>query len=970
MAEHERNAADGLPSHETALAHVDEQIANGQSDRAHRLIHGLLQDDRIAPTPELEAELRLRIAICEYELSRIRRARDGAKEAALRFRRLGRTDGEVHALAIWSRAASRQGHHGEAVERAMLAKRLAKGLPRGPWTTAASLSLGAAFGWAHRRALALEELAAAAHIADRDDDVIARLEVCVERLWLQAANRYETAQVQGLQNGQEALAEVDALVSRVRSGGRPGTNRRASIGSLEYAAVLVSSLLASCSGLVDIAEQRLMRCTALEQSGQRTGWLMAAKSWLQAEIASARGDFDAAALHGRRLSSWAAEVEHLPLAGVAHRLTSELHIKAGRSELAVGELEALLTLERDAQARYLETRADAVEREYAAREDEVRLDALISESQILERWAFEDDLTGLPNLRRFQHALEEWERGRDQNSRPMCVALIDVDRFKLVNDTHGHEAGNKVLCGIADVIKANVRPTDLPSRWGGDEFAILLPDTELAAAEQIAERIEEAMARFDWAAIAPQLQVGVSVGAVEALPGETKSRLVHRSDSAMFARKEARRHADVERGVASGVIPRVTRWLRTASRVVLYVGAASDSAAVSDVTCTPLGALPFMWAECLRQHPQEFRAQWMQWRRDHRGRQPTEALRQLVALSHQLPQSTFITERIDGVLDMAGATNVIELYGNGFRNRCMACGRVNPNTNGDHCLPCGDPVGIMRPDVTLLGEQPDQRLFAGAGLAAKRAEVLLVVDWDGALQPSAGLLEKARTRGARVVVLGAAPRVDHNLADVWIAHDAAAVLKVLAARLGEVSQAAVADLPLTDAGFEVLCFLTGQGTDSNSHTLDQAMGWSDWELERNLRTLPWMFPLSTRSRMAPEAPMPTAEDFELLAGHAQVRAGMERAFLRMLRFYGFAESAGKVSKAEYWQVGFANWALRFSHHDLCISRLLGSLTNCGLGDRAKAFLGALEPEVLHYRGGAATEPLRFWRQALDVGSSA
>jgi hypothetical protein len=143
--------------------------------------------------------------------------------------------------------------------------------------------LGAAFGWAHRWALAQEELSAASHLADRDDDVMARLEVCVERLWLQAANRYETAQVQSLQSGQEAMAEVDALVSQVRNGGRAGANRPTAIGSLEYAAVLTSSLFATWSGLVEVAEQRLARCTKLEQSGQQAGWLMAAKSWLLAE---------------------------------------------------------------------------------------------------------------------------------------------------------------------------------------------------------------------------------------------------------------------------------------------------------------------------------------------------------------------------------------------------------------------------------------------------------------------------------------------------------------------------------------------------------------------------------------------------------------------------------------------------------------------------------------------------------------
>ena len=105
-----------------------------------------------------------------------------------------------------------------------------------------------------------------------------------------------------------------------------------------------------------------------------------------------------------------------------------------------------------------------------------------------------DDLTNLPNRRAFtEAAAAELVRAR-RSGRPLAVALVDIDDFKEVNDTFGHSTGDRVLHGVADLLREHFREIDLPSRLGGDEFAVLLPETDLAGAREAAERFVTALA--------------------------------------------------------------------------------------------------------------------------------------------------------------------------------------------------------------------------------------------------------------------------------------------------------------------------------------------------------------------------------------------------------------------------------------------------------------------------------------------
>ncbi len=139
---------------------------------------------------------------------------------------------------------------------------------------------------------------------------------------------------------------------------------------------------------------------------------------------------------------------------------------------------------------------------------EQRMQALISFK------ASHDELTGLVNRREFEHRLHELLLRKDSTRQPGAILVIDIDRFKLVNDSHGHMAGDLLLRQLADTLLAEVRGNDTLARIGGDRFAVLLPDYDTQNAREMAENLHAAVAvfRFPWEG--KPIRVGVSIGVV------------------------------------------------------------------------------------------------------------------------------------------------------------------------------------------------------------------------------------------------------------------------------------------------------------------------------------------------------------------------------------------------------------------------------------------------------------------------
>jgi diguanylate cyclase (GGDEF)-like protein len=144
-----------------------------------------------------------------------------------------------------------------------------------------------------------------------------------------------------------------------------------------------------------------------------------------------------------------------------------------------------------------------------------------------------DPLTGLANYRRLIDALESEIKRYGRNGRPFAVLLLDLDGLKKINDTHSHIVGSRALCRLADVLRAYCREIDTPARYGGDEFALVLPETDSLQAQQIAARICERVATDGET---PPISVGIG-SAVFPKDGETIEKLLSAADRALYAMK-------------------------------------------------------------------------------------------------------------------------------------------------------------------------------------------------------------------------------------------------------------------------------------------------------------------------------------------------------------------------------------------------------------------------------------------------
>lgn len=158
----------------------------------------------------------------------------------------------------------------------------------------------------------------------------------------------------------------------------------------------------------------------------------------------------------------------------------------------------------------------------------------------LQRLAVTDTLTGLLYRRAlFDLGQREIERSWRSNH-PISAIMLDIDNFKSFNDTYGHAAGDRVLQVVAERCKRSVRTIDILGRYGGDEFAILLPDTDLYGASEVAERILRSIQGIDLELEGKLLAVSVSMGVARVLQASgSLSTLLDRADSAMYAAKQA-----------------------------------------------------------------------------------------------------------------------------------------------------------------------------------------------------------------------------------------------------------------------------------------------------------------------------------------------------------------------------------------------------------------------------------------------
>ncbi|MGH6610192.1 MAG: diguanylate cyclase domain-containing protein, partial [Burkholderiaceae bacterium] len=164
-------------------------------------------------------------------------------------------------------------------------------------------------------------------------------------------------------------------------------------------------------------------------------------------------------------------------------------------------------------------------------------------SQQLSHQASHDDLTGLVNRREFERRLQRVLKTAREDGSEHALCYLDLDQFKIINDTCGHIAGDELLRRLADLLKKSVRQRDTLARLGGDEFGVLMEQCSLSQARQVADELRKMIERFRFTWDNAQFHVGASVGLVPITAGsEDISSVLSAADSACYVAKDAGRN--------------------------------------------------------------------------------------------------------------------------------------------------------------------------------------------------------------------------------------------------------------------------------------------------------------------------------------------------------------------------------------------------------------------------------------------
>ena len=167
-----------------------------------------------------------------------------------------------------------------------------------------------------------------------------------------------------------------------------------------------------------------------------------------------------------------------------------------------------------------------------------------TQAEDLEEQALQDSLTGLHNRRAFSQSYRRSQARMVRNKTPLCAVLLDIDHFKRVNDTYGHQVGDDVLVKLAGVLVRELRGSDEVFRWGGEEFMLLLENTSLEAAIEVSERIRAAV---EATALLDRSTITISLGVTDIQPGEAEDVIYPRADIALYtSKRDGRNRVSVE----------------------------------------------------------------------------------------------------------------------------------------------------------------------------------------------------------------------------------------------------------------------------------------------------------------------------------------------------------------------------------------------------------------------------------------
>jgi two-component system cell cycle response regulator len=208
---------------------------------------------------------------------------------------------------------------------------------------------------------------------------------------------------------------------------------------------------------------------------------------------------------------------------------------------------------------------DYVTKPFQFAELEARVHTLLRRSKQFEQMAFRDALTGLYNRRYFDHQVQVMLQWVKRDRRPISLAFLDIDGFKSINDTYGHDVGDQVLQALGQLLQKNLRSTDLLARYGGEELVMVFPDTDEEQAVFVMKRILERVRTHPLARVkGKSLCVTFSAGVAEWEEGLTVQQWMRRADGAMYLAKQSGRNqvrtpeesVAVAAGDAAAVLPK------------------------------------------------------------------------------------------------------------------------------------------------------------------------------------------------------------------------------------------------------------------------------------------------------------------------------------------------------------------------------------------------------------------------------
>ena len=473
--------------------------------------------------------------------NRLGAALRSSRRAARLLRLSGDEVGEARALSTVAQAAGAMGRDEEAVEAAMLAVHLSKDLPGARLQVKAHIALGLGYLWSHRFERARSALSTAHHAAAVAGLTSLSAQAALGHLW---ADVLKLAMLR--YRGRNA-----AVLPAPRSRNRHDHGHRHEL--ISTAPTLQASHLKRPAEVVswrvalalqrcwakrpEEAERELAAVRPLLGHAEADSPMAALVCWADAELACCRGSLEDAREAATRMSRIALACHHEQLLRIGRLLECHIAELSGRHGDALKD-------RRNLGRRQLETRVASTgidNRVLRLRQEVARAKAVIramkADLGVHERNSLVDCLTGLKNRRAIDQTLQRALAHRSDVHGPLSLALIDVDRFKLINDLFTHHVGDLALKAVARVLSHCIREQDLAFRLAGDEFVIVLADADQQASLLVCDRIAQGMQDFDWPSIGISFPVSLTSGVAQAETGDSVETLISRADRDMYIRK-------------------------------------------------------------------------------------------------------------------------------------------------------------------------------------------------------------------------------------------------------------------------------------------------------------------------------------------------------------------------------------------------------------------------------------------------